>query len=236
MFAGRYLWWMLISVAVFLSFAACFDYATWLTAAVSGCARTAGSCGPIIELMSGLIKPMGLWTAGALMLFCTFARIRYLSMSYFWSAAAFVWFIAAAPFALFLGRVWVAQLPLAVALESLPLSFLFLLAFLAYLLIPFEEKDGEALGSNRSLRLLAVAAALHSVLTIFAQEPGLAPMVARLSGISSAAVAALQSSVAYILDFGTGNETPAYIAFALFCASLAASLLPDRSANVPRSL
>lgn len=235
MFAGRYLWWMLICVAMFLSFAACFDYMTWLTVAVSGCARTAGSCGPINELMSGLIKPVGLWTAGGLMLLCTFARIRYLSMSYFWGAVAFVWFIASAPFVLFLGKAWAAQLSLAVVLESLPLSFLFLSIFLAYLLVPFEEKEGEALGGNGPLRLLAVVAALHSVLTILSQEPGLALMMARLSGISSAtaAIAAMQSSAAYILDLGTGGETPAYIAFALFCVALATSLLPDRSADLP---
>ena len=59
MFAGRYLWWMLIAIAIFLFFTMCFDYVTWLTVVSSGCARIAGSCGPIIVTMTGSMKPSG---------------------------------------------------------------------------------------------------------------------------------------------------------------------------------
>ncbi len=80
MFAGRYLWWMLIAAAIFLFFSMCFDYATWTVVAISGCAEIAGSCGPIVLTMSGAMKPAGIGLAGAIMVFCTFARLRYLSV------------------------------------------------------------------------------------------------------------------------------------------------------------
>ena len=106
MFAGRYLWWMLIAMAIFLFFAMCFDYVTWATVATSGCARVAGTCGPIIVTMTGSMKPAGVYLAGSIMLAVTFVRIRYIGMSWLWSAFVLILFIASAPFPLLLANAW----------------------------------------------------------------------------------------------------------------------------------
>jgi hypothetical protein len=58
---------------------------------MSGCAEIAGSCGPIIVSMSGTMKPLGVGLAGVIMIVCTVARLRHLSISPIWGAAAMRW-------------------------------------------------------------------------------------------------------------------------------------------------
>ena len=43
MFAGRYLWWMLMGIGIFLFAALSLDYITWLTIQLSGCGEMAGA-------------------------------------------------------------------------------------------------------------------------------------------------------------------------------------------------
>jgi uncharacterized membrane protein YhaH (DUF805 family) len=120
MFAGRYLWWMLIALAVFLFFSMSFDYVTWATVATSGCARVAGSCGPLILTMTGTIKPVGYYLAGGIILIVTFARIHYIGLGWLWCLFAFALFVASAPFPLLLANAWTGQLNSEKVLENMP--------------------------------------------------------------------------------------------------------------------
>ncbi|NLS02696.1 hypothetical protein HGP14_04830 [Rhizobium sp. P32RR-XVIII] len=229
MFAGRYLWWMLIAVAVFLFFSMCFDYVTWAVVAISGCAEIAGSCGPIVLTMAGAIKPAGIGLAGVIMVFCTFARLRYLSASWLWALVALIWFSAAAAFPGILAAGWTGQLRPEMVVESLPVAFLFVTVFCGYLVIPFEEGNTVPFGQWAWLRAVTWLAAAYGVLTAIAETEGFGAIPARMLGMPwiASAIAAVQPRLASILDLGAGSTTPAYVVLAIFVAAVAASLLPQ---------
>jgi uncharacterized membrane protein YhaH (DUF805 family) len=228
MFAGRYLWWMLIALAVFLFFAMSFDYVTWATVATSGCARIAGSCGPLILTMTGTIKPAGYYLAGGIILAVTFARIHYIGLGWLWCLFAFALFVASAPFPLLLANAWTGQLNSEKVLENIPLAFPFLVAFCTYIGWSFEEADDAPLGPWRWLRTTIRLSAVYGGLVAVAQTPDLAWMPGRLLNTPSlsAHLAALQPMLHDALSLGGAGDVPAYIALAVFTIGLAASLLP----------
>jgi hypothetical protein len=229
MFAGRYLWWMLIAIAVFLFFTMCFDYVTWVTVASSGCARIAGSCGPIILTMSGSMKPSGVYLAGAIILVVTFARIHYVSMSWLWGVIVSIWFVASAPFPLLLASGWTGQLKAEAVLEGLPVAFLFLVSFCLYLSWAFEESGAKPLGSWRPLRMAIQLSAVYSALVAVSQAPAFAGLPGRLLGAPwlSVSLTALQPRLRDVLALGATGDRLALFAFSLFALCLAASLLPQ---------
>jgi hypothetical protein len=232
MFAGRYLWWMLIAVAVFLFFSMCFDYVTWAIVAISGCAEIAGSCGPLVLTMSGTLKPAGIGLAGAIMVLCTFARLRYVLASWLWALVALIWFSESAGFPEILAGGWTGQLRPEMVLESLPVAFVFLTVFCGYLVIPFEEGQAVPFGEWRWLRAVTWFAATYGVLATIAETPGFGAIPARMLGMPwiASAIAVVQPRLAAILDLGTGSMTPAYAMLAIFVVALAASLLPQDAA------
>lgn len=225
MFAGRYLWWMLVGIAIYLFFSMCFDYFTWLTVALSGCTTVAGACGPIIITMSGTLKPMGLWLAGAIMLFSILARIYHISLSPVWAVVVLIWFAASASFPMVLASGWTGQVPPHLVLESLPLAFLFLVSFCAYLLVAFEENGLRPLGEWWWLRLTVWASALYGVLVGFAQTQDVSVMLAKVLGLTTlaAVIASLRPRLSFMVDLE--DRTP-YIMLALFAVALAATLVP----------
>ena len=235
MFAGRYLWWMLIAMAIFLFFAMCFDYVTCATVATSGCARVAGTCGPIIVTMTGSMKPAGVYLAGSIMLAVTFVRIRYIGMSWLWSAFALILFIASAPFPLLLANAWTGQLKPETVLSNLPLSFLFLAVLGTYIGWSFEESTVKPLGNNRIRSFVIKFAAAYGALIVFAETPAFAAFPARLLGMRSlsADVAALQPKLYDALTFGAGNDTLGYAALAVVATGLATTLLPVGILRMP---
>ncbi|CCM74753.1 hypothetical protein [Rhizobium mesoamericanum] len=229
MFAGRYLWWMLIAIAIFLFFTMCFDYVTWLTVVSSGCARVAGSCGPIVVTMTGSMKPSGVYLAGAIILVVTLARIHYLSMNWAWGAVVTIWFVASAPFPLLLANGWTGQLKPETVLEGLPVAFLFLIVFCAYIGWAFEESGARPLGAWRPLRTIIRFSAVYGALFALSEAPAFATIPGRFLGDMrlSASIAALQPGLHELLIIGRGRDTFAYVVFAIFVAGLAASLLPQ---------
>ena len=232
MFAGRYVWWMLIAVAIFLFFSMCFDYVTWAIVAVSGCAEVAGSCGPIVLSMSGSMKPMGMGLASVIMIVCTVMRLRYLSVSWFWVVAALFWFYASTSFPGILAAGWTGQLRPEMVAESLPVAFLFLNVLCAYLAAPFEEGVTVPFGEWKWLRLLLWLTAGYGILAAIAETSGFGVAPARFIGLPWIAteIGSLQEPLAVVLDFGTGGAMPAYLVLAFFVAGLGATLLPQDTA------
>lgn len=229
MFAGRYLWWMLIAVAVFLFFSMCFDYVTWAIVAMSGCAEVAGSCGPIVLTMSGAMKPAGMGLASLIMVVCTVARLRYLKAGWAWAAVALLWFYASAGFPGILAAGWTGMLRPEMVAESLPAAFLFINVLCAYLAIPFEEGRTVPFGEWLWLKGLLWFCAAYGALTALAQTPGFAAAPARLIGMPwiASSIAGLQAPLENALDLGTNSMVPAYTVLGLFAAGLAATLLPQ---------
>ncbi len=229
MFAGRYLWWMLIAIAIFLFFTMCFDYVTWLTVVSSGCARIAGSCGPIVVTMTGSMKPSGVYLAGGIILVVTLARIHYLSMSWAWGVIAAIWFVASAPFPLLLANGWTGQLKPEAVLDGLPVAFLFFVSFCAYIGWSFEESGARPLGVWRALRAVISVTGLYGALLALSEAPAFATIPGRLFGEMklTTSIAALQPGLHDLLTLGMGRDTFAYVVLAIFVAGLAASLLPQ---------
>jgi uncharacterized membrane protein YhaH (DUF805 family) len=229
MFAGRYLWWMLIALAVFLFFSMSFDYVTWATVATSGCARIAGSCGPLILTMTGTIKPIGYYLAGGIILIITFARIHYIGLSWLWCLFALALFTASAPFPLLLANAWTGQLNSAKLLENLPIAFPLLVVFCSYIGWSFEEGTATPLGPWRWLRTAIRLLAVYAALMAIAQTPDFAWMSGRMPGLHwlSAMLAASQPHLHAALGLGTAADALGYLVLAAFALALVASLLPD---------
>lgn len=229
MFAGRYLWWVLICVAGFLFFAVYFDYITWALVQLSGCARVAGTCGRIGTGMSGELKPLGFWVAGVVLFGCTLWRIHYLRLNLGWGLAVAVWFLVSAPFLTLFDHLWSGQLSLAIIIASVPIAFLYLAAFIAFLVLPLEEetgadaRDGDAAAwLPQRLQMVAALAALHAVLLSLALAPGFPKLASEWTGMPMLRepLALLQPGAVYVLNFGTGGFAPAYGMFAIFVVSL----------------
>lgn len=226
MFAGRYLWWMLIALAVFLFFAMSFDYVTWATVATSSCARVAGSCGPLILMMTGTIKPVGYYIAGGIILVVTFARIHHIGLSWLWCLFVLVLFAASAPFPLLLANVWTGQMNSEMVMQNLPVAFPFLVVFCTYIGWSFEEGAGRPLGRWRWLRVAIRLSALYGVMAALAQTPSFAWIPGRLLGMPwlSVRLATWQPKLETALTLGVSDDRLANFALAVFALALAASL------------
>jgi hypothetical protein len=229
MFAGRYLWWTMIAMAIFLFCAVYFDYVAWAIVQSSGCGRNASSCDMLSGFLTGTIKPAGFWLAGGIMLVCTLARIAYLKLGSLWGLAVSVWFLAAAPFPMLFINIWNGHLQLEAILADVPVPMVFLTLFTAYLLLPFDENERPVLGPWRFPRYAASLAAGHSVFLTLAENAQLPAFLLKQTSLShlGAMVAHLQPQVGYVLELGTGSMVPAYVALWVFALSLLASLAPE---------
>ncbi len=238
MFAGRYLWWMLIALAVFLFFAMSFDYVTWATVATSSCARVAGSCGPLILMMTGTIKPIGYYIAGGIILVVTFARIHHIGMSWLWCLFVLVLFGASAPFPLLLANVWTGQMNSEMVMENLPVAFPFLVVFCIYIGWSFEDGAGRPLGPWRRLRITIRLSALYGAPAALAQTPAFAWMPGRLFDMPwlSVLLATWQPKLEAVLTLGALDDRLTYLALAVFSVALAASLFASGIENVSARL
>lgn len=227
MFAGRYLWWMLMGIGIFMFAALCLDYITWLTIHLSGCGDMADACEPAIRLISRVLKPACIWSAIGVLFIATLFRLHYLSLIWFWGPVVAVWFVASTPILLFLSAD-AAALTLPAIVAALPVALLFLTAFMACLVVPYDDGDARPLAASAPLRLAVRLTALYGVLAAAAFMPELSRIAGTLFDMPALAVviALAQPRLQTVLTFGTGSMAPAYAVLALFIAALAANLFP----------
>ncbi|PDS56251.1 hypothetical protein CO663_25575 [Rhizobium anhuiense] len=232
MFAGRYLWWMLMGIGIFLFAALSLDYITWLTIQLSGCGEMAGACQPTLRLISGLLKPACIWTAIGILFVATLLRLHRLSLLWFWGPVVTVWFVASTPILLFLAAD-AAALTQPATLAALPVAFLFLAAFVAYLTLVLEDGDTLPLAASVPLRRTIRLTAAYGALAGAAFMSELSRIAGTLLDMPALAVviALAQPYLQMVLTLGTGSMTPAYAVLAAFIAALAASLLPHATAR-----
>lgn len=229
MFAGRYLWWMLLAIATFVLFAIYFDFAGWLIVELSGCTAGANSCGPLTAFLAGTVRPAGFSAVGIILLVCTLARLYHLRLNILWGVAATVWCLAATSFPALFKILWNVSLPAETVFYALPLPLLFLATLVVYLLAPFEDTGRPVFGPWRRLRRVTAWAAGYGVLLTISQANGLPKLLGSEFGMTTAAsfVGTLQSRITYMLQLGTGGDTPAYVVLAIFGLSLLASRVPE---------
>ncbi|ACS55197.1 MULTISPECIES: hypothetical protein [Rhizobium] len=234
MFAGRYLWWMLMGIGIFMFAALSLDYITWLTIQLSGCGDMAGACEPVLRLISGMLKPACIWTAIGVLFMATLLRLHTLSLIWFWGPIVAVWFVASTPILLFLAAD-AAALTQPATLAALPVALLFLAAFIAYLMFALEDGDMPPLAASVPLRLTLRLTALYGALAGAAFMPELSRIAGTLLDMPalSVVIALAQPYLQMVLTFGTGSMAPAYAVLAAFIAALAASLLPHAEAPQP---
>ncbi|NKN39573.1 hypothetical protein HFC70_24815 [Agrobacterium sp. a22-2] len=224
MFAGRYLWWMLMSTATFLFFAVYFDYVTWGLMQISGCSGTVGRCGSMAAHMGGGLKPTGFLAVAAVVLAATVARIAYLKVNLLWALAFAVWLLASAPFFLLFRDIWAGRLTLEVIAAAAPPSVLLLAGAIAYLCFPLEEcrpPDGRV---AQGLKLLAALAAGQATLVSLAAIESLAGSTAWLSGSQLSGMVVRQVQLKLGLVGSLWGTLPAFSGAACLVAILAAAL------------
>ncbi|MGR9448505.1 hypothetical protein [Rhizobium leguminosarum] len=233
MFAGRYLWWMLMGIGIFMFATLSLDYITWLTIQLSGCGEMAGTCEPALRLISGVLKPACIWTAIGVLFMATLLRLHALSLIWFWGPIVAIWFVASTPILLFLADA--AALTQSATLAALPVAFLFLAAFAAYLMFALEDGDMLPLAASVPLRLTLRLTAVYGALAGAAFMPELSRIAGTLLDMPalSIVIALAQPYLQTVLTIGTGSMAPAYAVLAAFIAALAASLLPHAAAPQP---
>ncbi|QND21009.1 hypothetical protein HB774_13940 [Rhizobium leguminosarum bv. viciae] len=233
MFAGRYLWWMLMGIGIFLFATLSLDYITRLMIQLSGCGDMAGACEPALRLISGVLKPACIWTAIGILFMATLLRLHTLSLIWFWGPIVAIWFVASTPILLFIAAD-AAALTQPATLALLPVAFLFLAAFVTYLMFALEEGD-IPLAASVPLRLILRLTAVYGALAGVAFMPELSRIAGTLLDMPalSVVIALAQPYLQTVLTFGTGSMAPAYAVLAAFIAALAASLLPHAAAPRP---
>ncbi|CAK06777.1 hypothetical protein ACCS54_35105 [Rhizobium johnstonii] len=236
MFAGRYLWWMLMGIGIFMFAALSLDYITWLTIQLSGCGDMAGACEPTLRLISSVLKPACIWTAIGMLFMTTLLRLHTLSLIWFWGPVVAAWFVASMPILLFLAAD-AAALTRPATLAALPVALLFLVAFIAYLMLALEESDTLPLAASVPLRFTLRLTAVYGALAGAAFMPELSRVGGTLLDMPalSVLIAVAQPYLQTALTLGTGSMAPAYAVLAAFIAALAASLLPHAAPQPSRS-
>ncbi|MBY5545764.1 hypothetical protein HFO61_02715 [Rhizobium leguminosarum] len=234
MFAGRYLWWMLMGIGIFMFAALSLDYITWLTIQLSGCGDMAGACEPALRLISGVLKPACIWTAIGVLFTATLLRLHTLSLIWFWGPIVAVWFVASTPILLFVAAD-AAALTQPSTLAALPVALLFLAAFVAYLTFVLDDGDLLPLAASVPLRLTLRLTAVYGALAGLAFMPELSRIAGTLLDMAalSVIIGLAQPYLQTVLTLGTGSMAPAYAVLAAFIAALAACLLPHAAAPQP---
>ncbi|MBY3389364.1 hypothetical protein [Rhizobium laguerreae] len=234
MFAGRYLWWMLMGIGIFMFAALSLDYITGLTIQLSGCGDMAGACEPALRLISGVLKPACIWTAIGVLFTATLLRLHTLSLIWFWGPIVAVWFVASTPILLFVAAD-AAALTQPSTLAALPVALLFLAAFVAYLTFVLDDGDLLPLAASVPLRLTLRLTAVYGALAGLAFMPELSRIAGTLLDMPalSVIIGLAQPYLQTVLTLGTGSMAPAYAVLAAFIAALAACLLPHAAAPQP---
>jgi len=159
-------------------------------------------------------------------------RLHRLSLLWFWGPVVTVWFVASTPILLFLAAD-AAALTQPATLAALPVAFLFLAAFVAYLTLVLEDGDTLPLAASVPLRRTIRLTAVYGALAGAAFMSELSRIAGTLLDMPALAVviALAQPYLQMVLTLGTGSMTPAYAVLAAFIAALAASLLPHATAR-----
>ncbi|MBY5518620.1 hypothetical protein [Rhizobium leguminosarum] len=234
MFAGRYLWWMLMGIGIFMFAVLSLDYITWLTIQLSGCGDMAGACEPALRLISGVLKPACIWTAIGVLFTATLLRLHTLSLIWFWGPIVAVWFVASTPILLFVAAD-AAALTQPSTLAALPVALLLLAAFVAYLTFVLDDGDLLPLAASVPLRLTLRLTAVYGALAGLAFMPELSRIAGTLLDMPalSVIIGLAQPYLQTVLTLGAGSMAPAYAVLAAFIAALAACLLPHAAAPQP---
>lgn len=141
MFAGRYMWWLLTSAAIFLIILLGFDALAWFIVNTSNCASNEGSCYRLSTWLLAELKPQLSALAGLIVVVVVIIRILYLRFNPLWVLAFLIWCIG---LGVALGDyvpLWHGETNISDMVMSLPLYSWATLAFCLFLCFPMEDED-----------------------------------------------------------------------------------------------
>lgn len=160
MFAGRYMWWLLTSAAIFLIILLGFDAVAWFIVSTSNCASREGSCYILSVWLLADIKPQLSIAAGAIVVAVVMIRVVYLRFNPLWALAFLIWAVG---MGLALGDyvpLWHGETVMADLLLAMPPYSWAALAFCLFLCFPMEEEDMPETGNAAPLGWFASVPAL----------------------------------------------------------------------------
>lgn len=222
MYAGRYLWWNMLAVGLFLFFSIYFYYFGWLAIRVSGCGAVIGQCGALEGRLNETIRPGGLLFAGILVLTSTVLRIHYLKISPLWGLALFVWFGASSDFFFLFGNLWMANIGIVEIARLMPVEALFLIALTGFLCFPLELYRDRPKGALNLVYYVTGFTASYSFCFSIAKSTILPEWIRRITGSEqlAGAVHHFQLQLQKMLGLGHDGIMPLLIAFAIFASTL----------------
>ncbi len=169
MFAGRYLWWVMVGVATFVFFAVYFPRLAEVYVSVSGCeAGFGGGCDHLSVTLQTIVAPLGYFLGGLIVLLAVAGRILFVKLSILWFVAVLVWSAVSASFLTKIGVAWTVQSGMESLLQAFPVESLFLAAFLLFIAFPLEDFDAPDNAAPKMAYLFMVLVAAFSVVASFA--------------------------------------------------------------------
>lgn len=231
MTGGRYLWWLMVSVAGFLFAAVVLEYLMWLTVRMAGCREMASACALTTENVAELVQSIAMYGACVIILMATAIRLRWLKMSMMWWLAAAVWLAASLPFVSATDQLWKTRMLMDGAISPPPLSLAFLAALFAMLSGPRERSASISTG----IRMATGLAAIYGVLITIMNPEWMAhwPASLSISAIPADVITGLSSQVEAMEPLTTIS---CIVALAVFMMGAMAHFTPEKAAprTVPR--
>lgn len=227
MFAGRYIWWLVVSACLFFLALFAFDVVASIGVMISGCEMREGSCYILSGWLMDTVKPMLVLGAAVVLTLVVMIRIFYLRFFPFWAIPPVVWVAATGGALARFEPLWREGYEYGALPAALPPSAYAFIALAIFIAFPLEDEDEPQNGGAAPIGILAGFMAFMCVLHAFATSPGLPRHILNLTGSLDFAtmVEGARHYLAIALLVADGNPIPGYLMTILFALALALRIL-----------
>lgn len=187
MFAGRYMWWLLTSAAIFLIILLGFDALAWFIVSTSNCASNEGSCYRLSTWLLADLKPRLSVAAGSILVVVVIIRVLYLRFNPLWAIAFLVWSLGIGVAMGDYVPLWHGETIIADLVLSLPAYSWATLAFCLFLSFPMEDEDMPDTGTAAPLGWVAAVPGLLMTAEAVATAGSLPQIIIDQTGLNGAA-------------------------------------------------
>lgn len=187
MFAGRYMWWLLTSAAIFLTILLGFDAGAWFIVSTSNCASYEGSCYLLSVWLLSDIKPQLSAGAALIVVVVIMVRIVYLRFNPLWAVAFLLWTVGIGAALGDYVPLWHGDTVMADLVRALPPYTWAALAFCLFLCFPMEEEDMPDTGNAAPLGWIAALPGLVMTAQAIAGAASLPQFIVDETGLEGVA-------------------------------------------------
>lgn len=227
MFAGRYIWWLVVAAVLFFVALFAFDVMASIGVMISSCELREGSCYILSGWLMDTVKPILVLGAASVLTLIVLVRIFYLRFMAFWAIPPLVWVTATGGALARFDPLWREGSDYANLPAALPPSAYAFIALAIFLAFPLEDEDEPENGGAAPIGILAGFMAFMCVLHAFATSTGLPRHLLNLTGSLDFAtlVESARHYLAIALLVADGNPIPGYLMTILFALALALRIL-----------